>query len=71
MLDKNAVKQGKYFPAFGHLIQSPEILKDQNQRPDYLIILAWTLKDEIIQELEFFHRKGGKFIIILPELVVI
>lgn len=71
MFDKNPVKQGRYFPAFGHFIHSPEILKDPDQRPDFLIILAWTLKDEIMKELEFFHRDGGKFIIILPELIVV
>ena len=37
------------------------------KKPDYLIILSWNIKEEIIKQEKDFFRKGGKFIIPFPE----
>ena len=71
IIDKNEFKQNKYFPAYKHKIYSPDVLRDANNKPDYLLILAWTLKDEIIAELSEFKKGGGKFIVVLPEWEII
>ena len=34
---------------------------------DYLLILSWNIKDEIIKQESFFSKKGGKFIIPFPK----
>ena len=39
-------------------------------KPDYVIILPWNLKDEIVQQLSYIREWNGKFVIALPELEV-
>jgi hypothetical protein len=70
IIDKNIYKQGKFFPAYNHSILPIDILWGE-EKPDYLIILAWTLKSEIIRELKLFQESGGKYIVILPDLEII
>ena len=46
-----------------------QVLKDD--KPDYVIIFPWNLKDEIIPDLNFIRSWGGKFVIPLPQLSII
>jgi len=39
--------------------------------PDYGLILAWNLKTEIMENLSEYGRKGGKFIVPIPEITII
>ena len=40
-------------------------------KPDYLLILPWNLRTEIIEQMSFIRKWGGKFVIPIPKLQVI
>ncbi len=62
--DKSKLKQGRYTPGTFIKIKKPSKLKRQNT--DYLLILSWNIKDEIIKQEKKFKHKGGKFIVPFP-----
>ena len=68
-VDRNPYKQGKFTPGTHIPILSPE--KIAEARPDYVFILPWNFKDEIIKQLASIRDWGGKFIIPIPEAKVI
>ncbi len=69
VVDRNEFKQGRFMPGTNLEIYPPEkILQDQ---PDYLLLLAWNLKDEIIQQQGEYSARGGKFIVPIPDPVVV
>jgi hypothetical protein len=68
-VDRSPYKHGRYTPGTHIEIFSPE--KIRRDRPDYLFILPWNLKDEIIRQLSFIKEWGGKFIVPIPEAEVI
>ena len=50
-------------------IHEPERLREA--RPDYVLILPWNLKDEIVAQLAFIREWGGQFLIPIPEPTVV
>ena len=66
--DKSEKKQGLYLPGTRLPICSPEQLFENP--PDYVLILPWNLKDEILQELSELRQLGTKFITPIPEIEV-
>ncbi len=68
-VDKNVHKQGKYMPGVRIRIDEPERLMDDN--PDYVIILPWNFRDEIIRQQQAFLQAGGKFVVPIPELEIV
>lgn len=69
ILDLSKYKQGLYFSGNHLPIVSPtKLLEDQ---PDYALILAWNFADEIIEQQQEFKKKGGKFIVPIPELKIV
>jgi hypothetical protein len=65
LADRNSLKQGLYSPGTRIPIVGPErILQDQ---PDYLVVLAWNFADEIIAQQQEYTRRGGRFILPIPE----
>jgi hypothetical protein len=69
LVDRSSLKQGRYSPGAHIPIVAPErILEEQ---PDYLFVLAWNFADEIMQQQAEYRRRGGKFILPIPEPVVI
>jgi len=67
-VDRNPYKQGKYTPGTRIPICSPERIREFE--PDYLFILPWNLKDEIIRQNAFIREWGGKFVVPIPEVKV-
>jgi hypothetical protein len=67
-VDRNPYKQGKFLPGTHIPIFDP--LNIEETKPDYLLILPWNLKDEIMQQMTFISRWGGKFILPIPEAKV-
>ncbi|MGE7883587.1 methyltransferase domain-containing protein [Bacillus sp. NPDC094077] len=68
-VDKNPHKQGLYLPGTRIPIKDPEEIKQT--KPDYILILPWNLKDEIMEECSFIHEWGGKFLVVIPKVEVI
>jgi SAM-dependent methyltransferase len=65
LADRNPLKQGKYSPGMRIPVVSPDrILETQ---PDYLLILAWNFGDEIMRQQDEYRRRGGRFILPIPE----
>jgi SAM-dependent methyltransferase len=69
VVDANPHKQNKFLPASHIPVVNEQYLKDA--KPDYIIILPWNLKDEIIQQLSYVKDWGGRFIIPVPELQIL
>ncbi len=69
IVDSIPYKQGKFTPGM-HIPIFPEskLLKDQ---PDYTLLLAWNFADEIIKKQAEYRKKGGKFILAIPKLIVV
>ncbi len=68
-VDANPAKQNKYMPASHIPIYDEDRLKEK--KPDYVLILPWNLKNEIIGQLSYIRSWGGKFIIPIPELEIL
>jgi C-methyltransferase C-terminal domain/Putative zinc binding domain/Methyltransferase domain len=64
-VDRNPYKQGKYLPGTHIPIHSPEQIK--RRRPDYVFVLPWNVKEEIVDQLSYIREWGGQFIIPIPE----
>ena len=69
VVDRNPNKQNKYMPGSRIPIRNENFLRNDN--PDYIIILPWNLKNEIIKQLEYMEHFKVKFIIAIPDLEVI
>lgn len=66
VVDISPYKQGLYMPGTHIPIYHPE--KILQTKPDYVVILAWNLKDEIVEQMKFIRDWGGKFVIFIPEM---
>ena len=64
-VDRNPYKQGKYLPGTRIPIFHADKIKET--KPDYLMILPWNLKEEIIPQNQYIREWGGKFVIPIPE----
>ena len=67
-VDRNPYKHYKFLPGTHIPIFPPERI--QETRPDYVLILPWNLKNEIIEQLAYIRDWGGKFIVPIPEVEV-
>jgi len=67
-VDRNPHKQGKFIPGVHIPIKHPDKIKED--RPDYVIIFPWNIKDEIMEQLKYIREWGGKFVVPIPELKV-
>lgn len=65
-VDRNPFKQGKFTPGTHIPIMSPDRIGET--RPDYLFILPWNFKDEIIGQMSAIREWGGRFIVPIPEV---
>jgi len=69
LVDKSTFKQGWYFPGNHLPVRSPDWLLES--QPEYTLILPWNFADEIISQQAEYRRRGGKFIIPVPDPVVV
>lgn len=69
VVDANPNKRNKWLPASHIPVVYEKFLKEQ--RPDYILVLPWNLKDEITAQLSYIRKWGGKFVIPIPKLQII
>ena len=69
VVDKNPAKQGKYLPGSRiPVVEEAQLLAD---KPDYVLILPWNLKSEVMEQLSYVRTWGGKFVTAVPFLEVL
>jgi SAM-dependent methyltransferase len=69
VVDRNPAKQGKFLP--GSRIPIVDESRIREERPDYIVILPWNLRDEVTQQLSYVREWGGKFVCAVPEFRVL
>ena len=67
-VDRNPHKHGMFLPGTHIPIFPPEKIRET--KPDYVLILPWNLKDEIMQLHSYVAEWGGKFVVPIPEVTV-
>ena len=69
VVDKSPYKQNKLLPGS----RIPVLNENQISitKPDYIIIFPWNLQNEIVEQLKYTEEWGAKFVIVVPELVII
>lgn len=68
VVDRSPYKQGLFLPGTHIPIAAPERIAET--KPDYVLILPWNLKDEIMAQMDYIASWGGRFVIPLPEVRV-
>ena len=69
VVDRNPAKQGKFLPGSRIPIVSEEHLR--KHQPDFVLILPWNIKDEIVDQLSYIRQWGGRFVTAVPVLGII
>lgn len=67
--DRSPYKQGLFLPGTHLPIQPPEKIRET--KPDYVLILPWNIRDEVINQLDYVRSWGGKFIIPIPQVELV
>lgn len=67
-VDQNPYKQGKFLPGSHIPILLPDRIKET--KPDYVLILPWNIKEEIINQASYIGEWGGRFVVPIPKVTV-
>jgi SAM-dependent methyltransferase len=67
-VDRNPYKQGRFLPGSHIPIYRPDRIRET--KPDYVVILPWNLKDEIMEQLQYIREWGGRFVIPIPKVTI-
>ena len=67
-VDISPHKQNKYLPGTHIPVRHPDVIKED--RPDYVLILPWNIKDEIMEQMGYIREWGGKFVVPIPRVKV-
>ena len=69
VVDRSPHKQGKFLPGTHIPIYPPEKMKET--KPDYVLILPWNLKNEVMEQNAYLREWGGQFVVPIPEVAVV
>jgi SAM-dependent methyltransferase len=67
-VDRNPYKHGRFLPGTHIPIFPPERIAET--RPDYVLILPWNLKDEIMEQCSYIRGWGGQFVVPIPDVKI-
>ncbi len=67
-VDRSPHKQGRFLPGVRIPIYGPE--KVRETRPDYVLILPWNLRTEVMEQMAYVREWGGQFVVPIPEVTV-
>lgn len=68
VVDRNPAKQGKFMP--GSRIPIVDESHMQNAKPDFVVILPWNLREEVMTQLDYIREWDGRFVTAVPELKI-
>jgi 2-polyprenyl-3-methyl-5-hydroxy-6-metoxy-1,4-benzoquinol methylase len=68
-VDRSPQKQGRFLPGTHIPVYAPEKLRET--RPDYVLVLPWNLKDELVPQLDYVAGWGGKLVLPIPRVRVL
>ena len=68
VVDRNPAKQNKFLP--GSRIPIVEESMIRQEKPDYVLILPWNLRQEVTEQLKYIYEWGGKFVTSVPSLII-
>jgi len=68
VVDASPHKQGLFLPASHIPIVDENFIK--NEKPDFILILPWNIKDEIVAQLNYIKDWNGRFITVIPEVAI-
>jgi hypothetical protein len=68
VVDKNSAKQGRFLPGSRIPVVDESTLR--MHRPDFVVILPWNLRDEIMKQLDYIGEWGGCFVMAIPSLQI-
>lgn len=68
VVDASPHKQGLYLPGSRIPIVDESFIK--LEKPDFVIILPWNIKDEIAEQLKYIGEWGGRFVIAIPQFTI-
>ena len=69
VVDRSASKQGRLLPGTRIPVLAPEAIDDA--RPDYVLILPWNLREEIVSSMMHIRQWGGAFVIPIPTVEIL
>lgn len=69
VVDRSPYKQGKFLPGTHIPIFHPDRIRET--RPDYVLILPWNLKNEVMEQNAYIRAWGGQFVVPIPEVKVL
>jgi SAM-dependent methyltransferase len=67
-VDRSPYKQGRFLPGTHIPIYHPDRIRET--QPDYVVILPWNIKKEIMEQLQFIRGWGGRFVVPIPEVAI-
>jgi hypothetical protein len=67
--DRSPHKQGRYIPGVRVPVCGPQRLLDA--MPEYALLLAWNVADEVLAQQAEYRRRGGRFILPIPSVTVV
>ncbi len=67
-VDRNPYKQGRFLPGTHIPIRHPDRIRET--KPDYVVILPWNLKTEIMRQLDYIREWGGRFVVPIPKVMI-
>jgi len=67
-VDRSPYKQGRFLPGSHIPIYHPDRIRET--KPDYVVILPWNLKDEVMEQLQFIREWGGRFVVPIPQVAI-
>ena len=68
-VDRSTYKHGRYLPGTRIPIDEPSQIFEA--RPDYVLILPWNIKDEIMEQMSGIAEWGGRFVVAIPEMQIL
>jgi SAM-dependent methyltransferase len=68
VVDRNPAKQDKYLP--GSRIPIVDEARIRAEKPQFIVILPWNLRREVVDQLHYIREWGGRFVTAVPQLVI-